>query len=96
MNRGQEKIDSRQEQLKQAMRCTCRGCGCQACGGLYWLSLADAIRWNMITEEEAISKGLLSPESGEISRGGRIADASKNDGSGGPSLNDSNRDPGAG
>ena len=54
--------NEREEQLKQMRFCICRGCGCPACGGLYWLTLADAIRWNMITEEEAINAGLLSPK----------------------------------
>ncbi|RJR32446.1 MAG: hypothetical protein C4567_18675 [Deltaproteobacteria bacterium] len=52
----------RQEQLGTPLRCTCRGCGCQACGGLLWLPLRDAIRWDMITEEEAIARGWLSPK----------------------------------
>ncbi len=44
------------------LRCTCRGCGCQACGGLYWVTLREGLRWQMVTETEA--REMLGKEQG--------------------------------
>jgi hypothetical protein len=38
------------------MTCTCRGCSCQACNGLLWVTLREAIKWDMITKKQALAK----------------------------------------